>query len=214
MLLQPAARFVGQADADQRAAGALRAVGQRRRNDPPGGDGPQLPQQLAGAIDQGVVQRDRDPLAGIDVVEDAALAQVAVLPQDQPLARVGLAPVPRRCRARRVRGRACNRRGPRSRPGYRPGPSWRSAPRSGPRASASGYGSAGSREQASWSREQGAGSLRARSRASELGSVGSRAGARRSGRGHRRGGGRIGLRGRRGCRRTRPGPIRDRPCGQ
>ncbi len=77
--------FVGQADADQRAARALRAVGQRRRHDPPGGDSPQLPQQFAGAIDQGVVQRDRDPLAGIDVVEDAALAQVAVLPQDQPL---------------------------------------------------------------------------------------------------------------------------------
>ena len=43
-------------------------------------------QQFAGAVHQRLVEGDGDAFAGIDVIQDAAFAEVAVFPQDQPLA--------------------------------------------------------------------------------------------------------------------------------
>lgn len=77
--------FVGQADADEGAAGAFGAVHQRGGDLAAGGDEAQAVDGVAGEGVEFVVEFHRDPLAGFGVVEHAAAAGVAVLLEDEPL---------------------------------------------------------------------------------------------------------------------------------
>jgi hypothetical protein len=62
--------FVGEANADEGAAGALGAVFERRRELSGTGDRLQFGDELPGAGDELVVKFDFDPFAGGDVVDD------------------------------------------------------------------------------------------------------------------------------------------------
>src|SRR5918996_5367564 len=91
--------FVGQTDADQRAPGTLRAVDERRWNLTSRGRRTHLPSELGGPCDQLIVEDNPDALARPHEEEDALVALVAMISEEQSLGaeldQLGLVGAPR-----------------------------------------------------------------------------------------------------------------------